>query len=143
MNMRLLLCQLDGRTIALPAADVHSVIEIDGILPVPRAPDFIRGIAALRSRVLTVIDSIKAIGLVREGTADGQTVVLERGGHLYGLQVELARDVVDQVGDVAPVPGGAGAGWDRVSPGMVETPEGPALLIDADALIAGPAQGRN
>ena len=30
-----------------------------------------------------------------------------------------------------------GAGWERVSQGMVETEEGPLLLVDIDALIAG------
>ena len=31
-----------------------------------------------------------------------------------------------------------GAGWERVSRGMVETEEGPLLLVDIAALIAGP-----
>ena len=30
-----------------------------------------------------------------------------------------------------------GPGWERVSKGMVETEEGPLLLVDSDALIAG------
>ncbi len=30
-----------------------------------------------------------------------------------------------------------GAGWERVSQGMVETEEGPLLLVDVAALIAG------
>jgi purine-binding chemotaxis protein CheW len=30
-----------------------------------------------------------------------------------------------------------GPGWERVSQGMVETEEGPLLLIDVAALIAG------
>jgi purine-binding chemotaxis protein CheW len=34
-------------------------------------------------------------------------------------------------------------GWERVSKGMVETDEGPLLLVDVAALIAGPAADRN
>jgi purine-binding chemotaxis protein CheW len=33
-----------------------------------------------------------------------------------------------------------GAGWERASKGMVETEEGPLLLLDIDALIAGVPQ---
>jgi purine-binding chemotaxis protein CheW len=31
-----------------------------------------------------------------------------------------------------------GGGWERVSLGMVETEEGPLLLVDITALVAGP-----
>jgi purine-binding chemotaxis protein CheW len=33
-----------------------------------------------------------------------------------------------------------GAGWERVSLGMVETEEGPLLLVDVAALISGAAK---
>ena len=32
-----------------------------------------------------------------------------------------------------------GDGWERVALGMVETEEGPLLLVDVAALIAGPS----
>ena len=42
-----------------------------------------------------------------------------------------------------PVRAAMGAGWERVSHGMVETEEGPLLLVDIAALIAGAdAKGR-
>ena len=35
-----------------------------------------------------------------------------------------------------------GDGWERVSKGMVETEEGPLLLVDIDGLISGPVSDR-
>jgi purine-binding chemotaxis protein CheW len=35
-----------------------------------------------------------------------------------------------------------GGGWERVSQGMVDTEEGPLLLVDVAALIAGTAEAK-
>jgi len=40
--------------------------------------------------------------------------------------------------DPSAVRAAMGAGWERVSKGMVETEEGPLLLIDIEKLITGP-----
>jgi purine-binding chemotaxis protein CheW len=56
MNELLLIVSIAGSRVALPAADVESVVEIDTLIPVPRAPGHLAGLSALRSRVLTVID---------------------------------------------------------------------------------------
>ena len=48
--------------------------------------------------------------------------------------------MVEALSDPAPVRAAMGAGWERVSKGMVETEEGPLLLVDIAALIAGPCR---
>ena len=63
MTELLVVIQIAGRRCALSAHDVKSVIELGSIAPVPRAPDFITGITALRSQSLTVIDCRRALGL--------------------------------------------------------------------------------
>jgi len=45
--------------------------------------------------------------------------------------------VVEAASDPVPVRAAMGAGWERVSQGMVETEQGPLLLIDVAALVAG------
>jgi len=59
-------------------------------------------------------------------------------GHHYALTVDAVEDVVEALSDPSPVRAAMGDGWERVSLGMVETEEGPLLLIDIDALVAGP-----
>ena len=141
MNDLLLICTIAGRRAAIPALDVQSVIEIETITPIPGTHDFICGLTALRSQALTVIDSSLAIGL---GTPciskDNRAAVIESEGHLYAILVDEAHDVGEARSEPVAVPGGFGDGWQRAARGMVETDEGPALLVNVPKLIAGPLQ---
>ena len=47
------------------------------------------------------------------------------------------RVVSDAATYPSPVRAAMGAGWERVSAGMVETETGPLLIVDIAALIAG------
>ena len=64
--------------------------------------------------------------------------MVELDGHHYALTVDAVEDVVESMSDPAPIRAAMGAGWERVSQGMVETEEGPLLLVDIAALVAGP-----
>ena len=44
--------------------------------------------------------------------------------------------------ELQPLRAAMGTGWKRVGLGLIETEEGPLLLIDLAALIAGPASDR-
>ena len=143
MNELLLIVSVAGSRVAFPAAKVESVVELDALSPVPRAPAHVAGLSALRSRVLTVIDCQRSLEL---GTTDltglREAAVVEIDGHHYALTVDAVEDVVEALSDPVPVRAAMGAGWERVGLGMIETEEGPLLLIDIDALIAGPPSDR-
>lgn len=140
MNELLLLCLIAGRRAAIPASDVGSVIEIEDITPIPGTPPFIVGLTALRSQALTVIDSRIALGFEQDGSVIGQrAAVVEIEGHTYALVLDQAYDVAATIGELLPVPGGFGAGWQQASRSMVETAEGPVLVLDPQKLIAGMA----
>jgi len=53
------------------------------------------------------------------------------------LIVDMVEDVLEAASDPVPVRAAMGVGWERVSDGMVETEQGPLLLIDVAALVAG------
>lgn len=142
MNDMLLMVMLAGRRAALPAAQVNSVIELAEVTPVPRAATHVAGLAALRSRPLTVIDCAAALG-VSTGAADWRrqrAVVVEHDGHLYGLLVDGADDIVAAHDDPAPLGADPGPGWQAAALGRVETEAGAVLLLDVGALIAGPGE---
>lgn len=144
MSELLVIIQIAGRRCALSAHDVKSVIEIGAITPVPRAPDFISGITALRSQALTVIDCRRALGLgAGDAPTDDRAAVVASGGHAYALMVDAIEDITTATGEAGQVPGGFGPEWSRVARGMIETMSGPALLIDLPALIAGPDAARS
>lgn len=139
MSDLLLLTRIAGRPAAFRAEDIGSIVELTEITPVPRAPNFIAGLAALRSRALTVIDSRKALGLLGPSeTADMRAPVVEVAGHSYALLVDQVDDVVPAAGEPAPTPATLGACWAQVAHGMIETASGPAVLVDVAALVAGP-----
>lgn len=142
MSQVLLICLIAGRRAAIPAERVLSVIEIETVTPIPMTPPFIVGVTALRSQALTVIDCRVALGFPASDHVTGsRAAVIEHDGHRYALMVDEAYDVAEALSHPAPVPGGFGEGWRHAARGMVETENGPALLVAVEQLILGPGQG--
>jgi purine-binding chemotaxis protein CheW len=136
----LLIVRLGGERIALPAAEVESVVEIDSLTPIPGAAGHIAGLAALRSRVLTVIDCLASLDPSRslaEGSTEAVMAVVD--GHPYALLVDAVEDVVEAAGERQPVVALSG-GWRRIGRAMIEAEGDLLLLADVEALIAGPAR---
>lgn len=141
MNL-FLIAQIAGRMVAIESAQVDSVVDIGVIVPVPRADRQVRGLAALRSRVVTVIDTRAALGLPAGRAEASRAVITVVDGHHYAI-------LVDSLDDVAPfelLPLSSGIvldkGWRAVGRGLIERPDGPhggepILAIALDALIPG------
>ena len=112
MNELLLIVTIAGERVAFPAAAVESVVELDTLIPVPRAAPHVAGLSALRSRVLTVIDCMRSLELGDTDCADG--IREARGGRArrphYALIVDAVEDVVEALSDPAPVRAAMGAG---------------------------------
>jgi len=140
MSELYLIVSIASRRIAIRACEVHSVIELDGITPIPKAPPFVAGLAALRSKALTVIDCCRSLELDK-GEADSLSntaVVIEKDEFLYAMLVDRHEDVVHARSDIVAKDDGYGDRWDLVAQGMIETDLGAALVIDVSGLIAGP-----
>jgi purine-binding chemotaxis protein CheW len=139
MNELLLVVTIGGERVALLAGVVEAVVELDTLIPVPRAAAHVAGLSALRSRVLTVIDCMRSLELGITDCSDGirEAAVVELDGHHYALLVDLVEDVVEAQSNPAPLRAAMGPGWERASLGMVETETGPLLLVDVAALVGG------
>ena len=139
MSSLLLVVTIGGQRVALPSDAVESVVELDTLIPVPRAAPHVAGLSALRSRVLTVIDCMRSLELGATECSNGirEAAVVELDGHHYALIVDLVEDVVEALSEPTPMRAAMGEGWERVSAGLVETESGPLLLVDVAALIAG------
>ncbi len=139
MNDLIVMIQIAGRRCALPARQVQSVIELGTVTPVPQSPDHIAGLTAMRSQALTVIDSRVALGFAAdEWSTDSRAAVVAIDGHSYALLIDAIEDIATALGESGEITGGFGAEWTRVATGMIETPTGPALMLDMSELIAGP-----
>ncbi len=141
MESLFLIAQIAGYRVALPAESVESVVEIDLVTPVPLAPPHVFGLAALRSRTLTIIDPMASLGLTPRLTSaiPAEAVVVTVEGHLYGLLVEVVEDVVSVAETPRLIRVRLTDGWPRVARGTFDYDGGAVLLLDPAALIAGPA----
>jgi purine-binding chemotaxis protein CheW len=133
-----LIVRFAGQRVALPAAAVESVVEVEALAPVPGAAPHIAGLAALRSRVLTVVDCAASLapgGRLPAESREAAVTVID--GHAYALLVEGVEDVVEaEAGQSPPLP--LAGGWARISGGAVEAGGDLLLVADLAALIAGP-----
>ena len=139
MSELLLVVTIAGERVALRSAAVESVVELDALIPVPRAAPHVAGLSALRSRVLTVIDCMRALELGVTDCSDGirEAVVVELDGPHYALFVDLVEEVAEAMSEPSPVRAAMRPGWERISEGMVETETGPLLVVDVAGLIGG------
>lgn len=134
MTELFLVARVAGRGVAIETSQVGSVVDIGEVVAVPGAPAAIRGLAALRSRVVTVVDTGLALGLAP--TAGGRRAVITKvDGHEYALIVEALEDVAP----FARLPLSPGIaldrGWAVVGTGMVERDGEPLLILDVAALV--------
>ncbi len=130
-----LIAQIAGRTVAIESDQVESVVDIGAIIPVPRADRHVRGLAALRSRVVTVLDTRAALGL-EAGTSEAtRAVITIVDGHHYAVLVDALDDVA--AFDLAPLAAGIvlDKGWLTVGRGVIERDGEPILAIGLAALI--------
>ena len=130
-----LIAHIAGRGVAIETAQVESVVDIAEIVAVPRAESNVRGLVALRSRVVTVIDTGTALGLDPTPDQSRRAVITRIDGHHYAI-------LVDSLEDVAPFerlplsPGLAlDNGWATAGTGIVERSGEPMLIIGLAALI--------
>ena len=135
MSARLqLVAHVAGRGLLFDATRVDSVVDLPPVVPTPGAPATIRGLAALRSRVATVIETHRVLGLPR-GSGGGRGVVTMIDGHLYAIAVDTLEDVAELA--IAPPPAGMAleGGWSAVS-GVADGENETLLMLDLDRLVA-------
>jgi len=135
MTELFVIAQIAGRGVAVAATQVDSVVDLGEIVAAPRAASFVRGVAALRSRVVTVIDTGIALGLSPTPDDCRRAVITIVEGHHYAI-------LVDSVEDVAPfarLPLSSGlalqGGWAIAGTAIVERDGEPLLVIDLAAVV--------
>lgn len=139
MNQRklFLIAQIAGRAVAIDSDQVDSVVDIGAITPVPRAPPQVRGLAALRSRVVTVVDTCAALSLAPSAKPPERAVITQAEGHHYAVLVDALDDVA--LFEQMPLSSGIAldAGWARAGVGVIERDGDPVLVIDLCVLVPG------
>jgi purine-binding chemotaxis protein CheW len=116
---------LDREEYGVEVRLVQEIRRVADITPVPRAPEFIRGVINLRGRILPVVDLKKKLGLGEVLTTKASRIVVVRiKDRLLGLLVDGASQVLKvPVSRIEPPP-------DEVSDKGGDTIRGVAKLED-------------
>jgi purine-binding chemotaxis protein CheW len=138
MQSLYLIARIDGARVAIQSDLVESVVHVHDVVPVPKSDPSVAGLFALRSRVLTLIDSqFSVTGMPRPVENRALAIIAEIAGHHFGLLVESVEDVVTIDSDkieksVAPSPK-----WYGLATGLVDIDGEIAMIIDPAHLVAG------
>lgn len=129
--------------VAVRADEIEAVVRLGEVVPVPRVPPHVRGLAALRSRVLTVIDMhVRIFGAEPRAAMAGHAIVAEIAGHSYGFCVDALADICHAAQGIQPVRGRVDPAWAPFVTGLVAREGRSHLLLtltDFVAMPAGPA----
>lgn len=126
-----------GQTCSIPVLLVRDVLGPQAITPIPLAPSEVAGGLNLRGRIVTAIDLRRRLGLPSaEDTSKAMSVVVEQSGELYSL-------IVDQVGEVLPLPGAdicpnpptLDAQWREVSTSVYRENDRLIVMLDVERLL--------
>jgi purine-binding chemotaxis protein CheW len=89
---------IGGQLFGLPISRVQDVFVPPRLTPVPLAPPEIAGLANVRGRILTLIDTWRRLQLERKNPdASALAVGIEHHGESYAL-------LIDQIGEVLKLP---------------------------------------
>ena len=131
-----LVAHVADRPVAIPADQIDSVVDLTEIVPVPGAGPVLRGLAALRSRVVTVIDTGLALGLDPTPATARRAVITRVDGHHYAVLVDALEDVAPFVRQ--PLAGlRLSAGWADAGTALIERDGEPVLVVDLPRLVPG------
>lgn len=135
MSELFLLAEIDGAMIAIESDVVESVVRVQDFIPVPRVDPLVAGIFALRSRVLTLIDTQFAVTEKQKPVPENALAIIAQiGGFHFGLLVDAVKDVVTVQPDQYETSIKAGSNWMQYSKGLVDV-DGQIVVIICPAKI--------
>lgn len=135
-----LFASIGGAPIAVKAHAIEAVVRLGEITPVPLAPAHVRGMAALRSRVLTIIDlEARIFGALAERKAAGLCIVADFAPHSYGFLIDTVKDICQVPEGVQPVRGRIDPCWQSFASGFVDYEGQSHLLLTLSDFIATPS----
>ena len=124
--------------LGLPVSAVEEVVDVEQVVPVPLAPADVSGLINLRGRIVVAVDVRASLGLPPrpEGQSKVHVVLMADG--------EPASLVVDEVGDVLPVPEAAqedvpetvAPALRRLVTGAFQLESALLLVLDPDLVLA-------
>ena len=118
---------------------VHEIIGMMAITPVPRTPEFVRGVINLRGKVIPTVDLRLKFEMPPVGQTDETCIiVVQANGVQVGIVVDRVSEVLDIKGEeVEPTPAfGTDVNTDYIL-GIGKSDGRVRLLLDIDKVLCG------
>lgn len=138
MSALFLIAYINGARVAIDSESIESLVHVQEVITVPKCDPSIAGLFALRSRVLTLIDSQYLVtGKNMQVSKGALAVVAEISGHHFGLLVDSVEDVVtinvDQIeNSIKPA-----KAWARLVTGTASVGGEMVMILDPARLVNG------
>lgn len=87
--------RLGGILLGLPVSAVQEIVRASAIIPVPQAPQLVKGLVNLRGQVLPALDLRWRLGMSHIEREPGIHVILSNEGELISLPVDSIDDVLN------------------------------------------------
>jgi purine-binding chemotaxis protein CheW len=134
-----LFASIASAPIAIRASEIEAVVRLGDIVPIPLVPAHVRGLAALRSRVLTVVDMEGRIfGAAGRDQPASLAIIADIAAHSYGFLVDSVSDITQAPGGVLPIRGRIDPAWAPFAAGLVERDGRSHLLLSLSDFVSTP-----
>ena len=141
MTALYLIAHINGCRVAIESDRVESIVHVPDIVAVPKSDPSVAGLFALRSRVLTLIDSQFIVtGMRRQLEKGCLAVVAEIGGHHFGLAVDRVEDVVSISSDDIQTAIQPSDIWKSIISETASVDGELVMILDPSKLVAGELQ---
>jgi purine-binding chemotaxis protein CheW len=131
-----LIAHIHGCRVAINSDQIESIVNVPDVIPVPHCDPRVAGLFALRSRVLTLIDSQYIVTGERRTLQRGcLAVVVEIAGHHYGLAVDKVEDVVPLSADKIQQCIQPDGQWQSIVSETVEVGDQLVMILDPARLV--------
>src|SRR2546421_8772412 len=96
---------IGGEHYAVPLDNVTKIERVPTIVPVPRTPEFVKGIASLRGEIVTVVDLCAVLGVATPEQTPHGLLVLQDGTRRVGILSDGLPDYFRaQISTLTPAP---------------------------------------
>lgn len=135
---------LNSECYGVPVLKVREIIRHCEITPVPKMPDYIKGVINLRGKIIPVADLRLKLRLAHAENTDLTCIVVvqvalpEKGTTLMGLIVDAVDEVVSfALEDIEPTPDFGSAVETDYILGMAKVKGAVKTLLDIDRVVTG------
>src|SRR5207248_11329749 len=125
---------IGGEHYAVPLDNVTKIGRVPTIVPVPRTPEFVKGIASLRGEIVTVVDLCAVLGVATPEQTPHGLLVLQDGTRRVGILSDGLPDYFRaQISTLTPAPSGRSS--DALVAHAIEREQGIVAVLDVRKLM--------